>query len=561
MEKIKSKNTRVGDTMSRGVKISRYFPALAATLLLLVLLAAGCGKIPAQEPGSPAGESIPVLTVGTTMPVNGIDIDDYYFGILRAIFTHKGLVSLDKDGAFQEELAGKWETPDSRVWTFHLREGMYWHDGVPVTAHDVEFSFAYLLEHIPVYTQHWGMIEAVTVPDDHTLVITLEKPNSRFLVNLLVLRTLPAHIFVDIDDPQSFQEKEATLGCGPYIFDSFDAAAGLLVFKANQDYLDGAPAVPEVHIRLFKNSDTLYMALQRGEVDTVYFYGAGTEHFYVPRLMQSGNIDFLFIPNTGVPNSIMFNVTQAPVDQPRFREAVSYAVDYEEIQRIFTAGYGEIPRAGFVPEGSWGYVETRLLSMDREKAEQILDELGYLDLTGDGFRQYPDGSPLVVELLLRSDMAESIRLGETLATHLQTVGLKLSLKTVDQTLFQTIAYQEKKHTAFISRTTAWGMMMWGGLGSGYFDSRNIAWTQVADPAFHELVDRILVTVKEEELVALAASLQEYYARELPAIPLYWNTFIQPYNKRWEGWVTNPMYGILNSESWFTLQFKGNNVPD
>ncbi len=508
------------------------------------------------EPAASVSSDIPILTIGTTMTVENTNIDDYYFNILRGVFSNPGLISLDEEGGFIDALASRWETNDNRVWTFYLKENLTWHDGEPVTAEDIVFTIEYLLEHLPVMTFHWGMIESVEDPEPEKVIITLKEPNSRFLVNLMVLRTIPAHIFADIDDPLNFVAKEAAMGCGPYRFESYNEAAGLLVYKAFEDYHEGTPVVPEVHVRLFKNPDTMYMALKKGEVDTVYFYAAGTEHFYVPQLMQSDEIKFLFPPNTGVPNNIFFNTEKPVVNQKEFREAISYAINYDEIQKVFTAGYGEIPNAGFVPKGSWGYIETRKLELDLEKADSMLDDLNYKDLNGDGMRQLPDGSPLEVELLLRSDMSESVRLGEMLAAQLKEAGIKLELKIVDNTQFRTISDQEKNHVSFISRTTAWGMMMWGGWGSGYFDGRNIGWSQVNDSHFYDIVDGILATTDENQLTSLAAELQKYYEDELPAIPLYWNVLIQPYNQKWDGWVVDPMYGILNAKTWLNLRYEG-----
>ena len=532
-----------GLAFGRSGKALLAFVGFALVLLASLMPDLGCSTAPTT--GKP-------LVIGTTMDVKDVGLDDYYAGILRSVFTHSGLVSLDADGNYVGDLAHSFETKDGKTWTFKLKKGIKWHDGQPFGAEDVKFSMEYLLEKLPVYRSHWAIVNSVEAPDENTVVITLKQPNARFLVNLLVLRTIPKHIFEKVKDPKTFTDPAAMVGTGPYVFDRFDKAAGLLIFKKNRDYFGEKPTVSEVHVRLFKNPDTMYMALEKGELDTVYFYAAGTDPVYVPRLMKDGKIKFMFTNNLGVPNALFFNVEKAPVDDPRFRRALAYAIDYEELQRIFTAGYGKVPNAGFVPEGTPGYVQTPKMRQDIAQSTSILDSMGYKDRNGDSYRETTEGKPLVLDLMVRGDLAESVRLAELLKRYFEAVGVRISLRTVDSAAFKNIADIEKSHVAFISRTTPWGMITWGGYGTGYFDSRNIGWTQVKDPEFHKLVDEILTELDSSRQKQIAARIQEYYADNLPAVPLYWNTLVQPYSERYQGWYVDPLNGILNKTTWSRL---------
>ena len=93
------------------------------------------------------------------------------------------------------DVATSWETSDDgRTWTFHIREGMKWHDGEPLTAHDVAFTYNLILD-----TQHWAFIQyltgvtSVTAPDDATVVITTSEPNAGMLA--LYIPILPEHVW------------------------------------------------------------------------------------------------------------------------------------------------------------------------------------------------------------------------------------------------------------------------------------------------------------------------------------------------------------------------------
>lgn len=519
-------------------------------LLGLVLVLPGCSMFQADP--EPNANSASTLTIGTTMDVKGINIDDYYFGIMRGALTHLGLVAFDEQGNYTGALAESWESQDAQTWTFKLKPGITWHDGQPVTAADVAFSLEYLPAKIPVYQSHFQQIETVEAPDDQTVIVKLNEPNARILANLVVLRTLPKHIFASIDNPKEFNDKQATIGCGPYIFESFDEAAGVLTFRANENYYRGTPHIQQIKFRLFKNPDTMYLALQKGEIDLPYFYAAGTDPLYAANLTQNQDIKLHLIENQGIPNALFFNTQKPPVDNPRFREALSYAIDYPEMLRLFGAGYGSIPQAGFVPQGTPGFIETRQLTYGPDQAKQILDELGYHDRNQDGVRE-KDGQPLELEIVVRNDIAENARIADLLKQNLAAVGVKLNVKVVDTTVFRTISDVERSHVSLLTRTTAWGMMMWGGYGSGYLDARNIGWCMVTDPAFQALVDKMILTLDQEQYKKEAAAYQRYIAERLPVIPLYWNTLIQPYNTRFEGWQVDPMYGFLNEGTWFSLR--------
>ena len=86
-------------------------------------------------------------------------------------------------------------------------------------------------------------------------------------------------------------------------------------------------------------------------------------------------------------------------------------------------------------------------------------------------------------------------------------------------------------------------------------SYNVCYTKLLrdDPEFLELCDNILATTDSAELQAYAYELQDYYAENLPAIPLYWNTVLTPYSRHFEGWYTDPLYGIYNLDNFVNVR--------
>lgn len=523
--------------------------AIAILIILIASLFAGCTSVKSETKHE---ETISRLTVGTTMAVNDLNIEDYDLGILRGQMTHQGLVKLGPDGGFVPALAESWETADSKRWTFNLVKNATFHDGTPVTSKDVKFNLEYLPAKIAQYKTHWSLIESVETPDDYTVVINLKSPCSNFLVNLLVLRTIPEHIFKDVEDPVKYNDVKATIGCGPYKFDGFDKNAGVLTFKAYDGYHGKKPAIGEIEIRMFKNPDTMVMALQKGEVDTTYIYSKGISYYYVPRLLASDDITIMTVKNTGVPNALWFNGNKSPFNDTRFRVAISYAIDYEELNNLFTAGYGSAPNAGFIPEGSFNYIETRKLSRDLNKSKEMLDAIGMKDIDGDGFRETPDGRKFQPELITRTDNPDNVRVADMMKKYLASAGIDVRVKAADKNTVREILDVKKSHDMAVTGTTPWGMMMWANYGTGYIDSRNIGYSMTGDPEFHAMIDELLKTSDSQRSGELARDIQNYYADNLPAIPLYWNDNIQPHKSEYEGWVNDPMYGIMSYGTFYEL---------
>ena len=110
----------------------------------------------------------------------------------------------------------------------------------------------------------------------------------------------------------------------------------------------------------------------------------------------------------------------------------------------------------------------------------------------------------------------------------------------------------------VSRTSPWGMFMHANWATGYFDTRRTGegvLHNVDDPEFLKLCDDILSTKDMEKLKEYASDIQDYYARFLPAIALYWSRTVTPYKKRYAGWSTNPLYGIYNIQNFLSLRIR------
>lgn len=501
------------------------------------------------------GEVEKTLVIGTTMPIKTTNIfADYYFGVLRDLMMDR-LVRIGEGGEIYPQLAESWEvSEEGRVWIFKLRNATF-HDGSAVKAEDVAFTINYLREKVPEYRSHLYLVEKAEALDEKTVKITLSKAWANFLWNLAVINILPKKVWEKVDKPLEYSSGDSTLGNGPFIFKSFDKASGTLIFEANENYWRGKPKIDRLVFKLFSNDQAMLMALLRGEIHATYFYARGLDPALVSGLLGKEGISFIVVENLGVDNALWFNCQKYPFNLTEFRRAISYALSYEEYARYIASGYAEVPNAGFVPKSWKFYYETRKLEKNVTIANAILDRIGFKDCDGDGWRD-ENCKPFEIKLAYRTDIAESSRLAELVKSDLEKIGLKVRPLPLDSAGFRQVLDREKSHELVISRTTAWGMGMWAGYGSGYFDARNIGWAMVSDEEFVATVDEMLKATDEAEKERLAKRLQEIYAENLYAIPLYWGKIVQPYRSdKVSGLVYDPIMGIIGDETWFSVELK------
>lgn len=533
-------------------------------LLCLIMSLAACGQQntapgattapetevtaePSAEPEVPV--SIDTFVVGTTAEILTANRSEYNFDVISGTLSQLAPVWLDEEGNYQPLLCD-YKTEDSITWTLTVRDGMKWHDGEPVTADDIKFT----LEYLDTQTEggYASSYAELNVIDEKTIDLVLPAANPRQLANLIVLRIMPKHIYEGVEDYTTVPNEQANIGCGPYVFAGFDPDAGAVSFTANKDYPDGAPAADTVILQLFDSEDTMYMALKSGEIDMVYRYSGGVSASVIEDLQASGNLTLQPVSNTANSASLIFNNSAEPFTNADIRKAIACAIDYDAFRATFGSAYAVASNAGFIPKGTYGYVDTPVLTRDLDKAKEYLEAAGCIDSDGDGYVEY-NGEKLSFEVMLRGDKPAHARYAELLMNNLQEVGIEVTLNVQEVAAFRELTEQQRAQTAVITGLTAYGMGMRQGLAALYLWGENaMSYGQVYDPAYKELLDQVDAAENMEQYKAVAAEIQEYYAETIPAIALFWDAHVQAYNSRFSGFVVDGTFGIMNVQSWLAL---------
>ena len=543
----------------------------ALSLLLAVMMALSMVTCAAATEASATSEhtseteyAVETITVGTTAAIETAVYGEYNFDMLASGVSELPLVYQDTNGEFHPLLAD-FSTEDGQTWIYTIREGMTWSDGEPVTAEDILFTLEYdqvngsanfeAQTDADGKTTEAKYTEYTVSPDKASISLTLTTPNVRELSNMTSFRVMPKHIYEGKD---SVTEAEARITCGPYVLDSFSKEAGTLTFSVNP-YYPQKPNVKQVVYRLFGNEDTMYLALQQGDVDMVWSYSTGVAGTYQDVLAGDEKVALINVAAANAPAVLAFNNAKGLFTDENLRQAVSYALDYDAFKTYFGSAYAQIPNRGFVPETTVGYKQTEQLTTDTAKAQEYMEAAGYSEKNADGF--YVNNAGKIASFTLTVNAAKEAHVGyaEMIKNQLEQFGIQVNLDTVDKDSYNAKTsnkFSENNITmeAAIYGYTAAGMGMGNGLGSIYVDGNHAVQggCQVFDEAFQNILSEMKAAKTIAEYYEGAAKLQDYYAAHMPLIALYWDNMMLAHSSRLENVTVDAVFGLNNVNNWFTI---------
>ena len=310
-----------------------------------------------------------------------------------AILVYDSLLIYDENLNLIPWLAESYEvSEDGKTITFVLREGVKWHDGQPVTAEDVAFTFNFAKENEAYgsfYVDIPTRLDYAEAVDERTVVVHLKEPYVFALEAFGLVPIVPKHIWENVDkwDWESSKVYDYGVGCGPFKFVEMVEGDYIRLVK-NEDYwLEGKPMVDEIIIRVIDTEEARILAIKSGEADT-------KRYELIPAFLEAVKGD----PNIELVEAVspwdyvlMFNLNRWPLNETKFREAVAYAIDRDEIVEKAALGAG-VATTTFVPASFfgtyWENPEAKVPEHNIEKAKQLLAELGFRDVDNDGILEY-----------------------------------------------------------------------------------------------------------------------------------------------------------------------------
>jgi len=400
--------------------IARHRLGAATTTALTLVLAAGAAEAqyaPITE-GAQQGGS---LAVGSL--VEPPALNPYHQGadarIQVSVLMYQGLMYEHPSGTAQPLLAESYEiSDDGLTYTFKLREGVTFHNGEPMTAADVKYSYDYVRdpENGSPGAGDYAVIQEITVEDEHTVTMRLDEPNAALLMTLTNKYggVVPEGYFDD-EGARSRMNQES-VGTGPYRLEEFQPNSYLTLVK-NEDYwAEGVPHLDEITFLYLPNSASMLVALENERVDLAVLSRPQDSE----QLEDADNLDILRFPSFG-QKSIDLDSNYGPLSDIKVRQAIANAVDKEEIMQAAIGGYGTV--IGTMVAGmqeTWGAPLDELPNQgpNLERAKALMAEAGH-----------EDGLELTLTTIIGYDWMDPAAV--TLADQLEEIGIDLSIEKID----------------------------------------------------------------------------------------------------------------------------------
>lgn len=347
-----------------------------------------------------------------------------------SVFVFESLVTLDKNQKPVPTLAKSWEiSDDGLTWTFHLEENVFWHDNMPFTAEDVEFTInAIISSPNSSYKPNVSNITMFSAIDRKTFRIVLKNPNS-FTAELMTFPILPKHYF-EGEELASSPKNNSPMGTGPYKFAEYNPGQYVKLksnenwWKSEQDNSSDLkiPYIQEIEIRLYDKTKSRTDAFQGGDVD-VLTIDRGLWSKY------NGRTDITmkkYISNEF--EYIAFNLSNKILKLPEVRQAIAYAVDKTKIINSILHGEAIASDLPLIPDTWLNDTNAVFYSPDKEKARKLLEDGGWKESNGLLYKKINGANTaLKLEMLVNEDNSTRLKVAEEIKKQLKEVGIELTI--------------------------------------------------------------------------------------------------------------------------------------
>lgn len=498
---------------------------LFALLLVSVMtVLCACGGGTENEPDKATGADATSggsVVVGITNDMDSLDPHKAVAAgtseVLYNIF--EGLVKADSDGVMQPALCSSYTMSDDAMsYTFTLRDGVKFHNGETVTAEDVIYSLERAagnldeadIKVISAFSIISDIKEQTGADGSTQIVVSLSEPNTELI-----------YYFDSAIIPADYDQQESNpVGTGPFRFVSYSPMESIVIAR-NDEYYGTKAYLEQVTFKIYASNSDAFMELLAGTID-IYPY------LTIDEVNQLEGLYTIEKSAQSLAEGFYLNNEYEPFTNLEVRQALSYAVDFEEIDGIVTGGYSEVLKTAMFPTFKEYYNEETASAYphDVEKAKELLASAGYEN----GFD---------LEITVPSNYQIHVTIAEILVDQLKEVGINATVKQVDWSTWLSDVYVGHEYQATVIALDA--TMAPSDVLRYYKSGNSSNFVNFNHDEFDELYLEAMNATDMDEKIAKYKECQEYLTENAASVYLMCPTIMVAVNPELGGYTFYPVY--------------------
>lgn len=454
-----------------------------------------------------------------------------------------------------------WE--DDYNFVVKVKDAAKWNDGTPLTNEDVAYTYDFGNKYSMTWSNNWIYLEKVEAIEGNAVRFTLkEEPYDRIQVIGFFdrLKILPKHIWEareaetgeDIGKLMAFTDLESVVASGPYMPYYYDDTRIIVVrndeyWGQDESMFGKLPAPKYLGHMIFTDNAAGNLSLQEGAIDVSQQFIAG-----VAGIKAADPLITTYLADNpyyvaGTMPSIVFNTTIPGLDDPIVRRAIALCIDYQAIADDAMDGMTDpIVTSLFLMNTSQADLlnesdiinelrfDTQDIDENRDTANALLDEAGYVDADGDGFRDLPDGTPIAWELKCPYGWSDWNASLEIVSRSAESISLNLKTNFPETPVYDNDRFFGNfdiiMQSPFGTLTSA---APWSGIRNVVYSKGNAGigeysfWNngRYTNPEMDELIDKIAGEKDLEAIKAYYTQIEEMYLKDLPTVPLMYRPWV------------------------------------
>ena len=348
-----------------------------------------------------------------------------------------GLLKYDKTGKnIIGDLASSYHFENNTTLIIKLKKNVLWHDGEPFSARDVVFTYKMINDKqvVSPYTSTFRMVQSVKALDLYTLKIMYKKPYFKALETWM-MGILPEHVLKDEKNLMNSKFNTNPIGTGPYILESLEFSKSIKL-RAFENYFEGKAKIDKISFHLVADPMTRFLMLKSGKIDIGSLDAMQYERQVQPQFFEKFNV----IEDIAHAYTYLgFNLRLKKFQDPRIREALSLAIDRQELVDILFMGHGQACSGPFLPGGPAFNECVGIPTQNIIKAKALLEAAGY-----------NKANPFSFEIATSNSNSIRPYAAQILQHQLSKIGVEVTLRVMEwQAFLNMVVFPRKFETVLL----------------------------------------------------------------------------------------------------------------